>query len=263
MVQNKYVLPPRPLTQVAWPPINQTRLADFVSPPPTRRVPVITRRLMEVAHSATDWQHNCRFADRDVALKLLGNYNPLYNGVPKKVPMALLVGCMPMAKDATTSLLRNAGLMYTLPYIAGVRKSRVRTNHVGLLLLKAWAVNFPKFKPYLDAFLTEQRERVIVSECFDLSMGHRPPSMQAMDKLNEEVYIPKVREREDREKRKQEKLRRLEQKRAEDAAALVARAKAQWQANMQKNTAMADLNLATQSLQDVSWYQKVIGRWIK
>jgi len=171
-----------------------------------KRVPVIDKKLAQLFTHVQDMKDENSYlhvVPGDVAIDVLGNYNPIYSGRPKKLSRVLLdalAGFLPMKQCYG---LWRCGLVYSVPALMGVRGQRARVTPAGLALLDHWAVKFPKFSKFLLAYDNNKARREIMSECFDLAMGIRPQSYHEIDKLNT-IYQVKWEARQYREMKKKE-----------------------------------------------------------
>lgn len=118
----------------------------------------------------------------DQAIEVFGNYNPLYSGRPKKLTKLLLDAAA--GRHRFMGTIAPTGLFYALPVLVGVRKMGMRTSAAGLILLDHWAEKFPRFKPFLDAYVTKAARKQIMCDCYDLSMGFEPGHFAKAAELN-------------------------------------------------------------------------------
>lgn len=152
------------------------------------RTPAIDVKIQKVFMIAEQKSNDFIFVPHDSVIDILGDYNPLYGGRPKKLAMSLLngVGVMKMWNNY---MLHVCGLVYAVPLLVGVRGPRCRTSFAGLSLLEHWCQKFPKFKPFYDAYVRPKYRKQISSDCMDLIMGIRPKSFVDMDTLNIEYRL--------------------------------------------------------------------------
>lgn len=118
----------------------------------------------------------------DVAVDVLGFYNPIYSGRPKKIAQMLL-DILPGCKRREWSLV-GCGLAYPIPGLAGIRSERMRVSAAGLALLDHWAKTYPKFAAFLAPYDSKKARETITSHCFDMAMGHRPSDFRKIDEAN-------------------------------------------------------------------------------
>lgn len=191
--------------------VKQKESLDFVVRGHGQRTPEVNKRLGKlrwpesVRHRFGDCsEYTFNKLTCDVAIQHLGDYNPIYGGTPKKLAMALLMSAANPSRFGGAYALHSVGLVYPYPSLVGVRRMRHRTSVAGLALLDHWAEKFPKFKPFVDAYVTSKDRKKITAECYDLAMGVRPLSFIAADAKNE-VYAKRA-----EEKRKKEQLIRAQ-----------------------------------------------------
>lgn len=141
----------------------------------------------------------------DEAVEVFGNYNPVYAGKPKKLAYWLLNGAA--GRTTFNGRLIAAGLAYATPSLIGVRKTGTMTSYVGLALLDHWAEKFPRFKPFVAAFVTQKMRRKIASDCYDFSLGIYPKDWRDAEVKNKDLLI-KWEAREYRKLKKQEAANR-------------------------------------------------------
>lgn len=147
--------------------------------------------------------HIFRYNTVDNAISVFGNYNPLYAGKPKWLAMKLLEGAAGRARINGRLLV--SGLVYKTPMLIGVRKSGMHTSYVGLALLDHWAEKFPRFKAFVDAYVSKKMRRKIASDCFDLSLNIAPKEWADAETLNK-VYLTKWEARQYRKMKKTQAL---------------------------------------------------------
>lgn len=123
----------------------------------------------------------------EVIADTIGTFNPMRCGRPVSVAMKLL-SAVPSTLGGKGYDLKQAGLMYFTPHIAGVRRSRNRTTSNGIKLLEHWAEKFPDFQPFCSAYVTEKSRKEILMDCIDFHLGILPPNfVTALEKNNEKV----------------------------------------------------------------------------
>lgn len=193
-----------------WPPLPQVPTPvvpnmPFVGHGKGHRIPEVDRRLGKL------WVTNgsdskvfafYRHADEDKVIEALGDYNPLYAGRPKHLAMALLYAAGGRDSTKKAYILQNAGLTYRLPHLVGVRKGGVRTSAVGLKLLDYWAEKFPKFAPFVTAFVTKKARKEIICDCVDFVLDMFPASFREAEEKNK-LYQVKWEAREYRRMKKE------------------------------------------------------------
>lgn len=157
---------------------------------PGFRVPSIDRKLQALCERVTiinvDDQEHCMiyaYVPGDVAIEVLGKYNPLFAKRPKKLAAKLLACTVPSRKFWNMDLVAS-GLTYDYPELTGIRAARQRTSAAGIALLQFWNKTFPKFRPFYDAYVDEKDVCEIKGECFDMYNGLRPMSFREIDKKN-------------------------------------------------------------------------------
>lgn len=146
-------------------------------------------------------QYRFRHFTVEEAVQMFGDYNPIYAGKPKKLAYWLLNGAA--GRTTFNGRLIAAGLAYATPSLIGVRKTGTMTSYVGLGLLDHWAERFPRFKPFVDAFVTQKMRRKIASDCYDFSLGVYPKDWRDAEVKNKDLLI-KWEAREYRKMKKQE-----------------------------------------------------------
>ena len=114
------------------------------------------------------------------ALNILGDLNPIHGGKPNALAMAML-DCAPSpvrSRKGTSKwgvyTLKNLGLAFFYPVVAGQRCRSGRLSIEGIQLLDHWAKKFKRFRPFVDAYLTKKTRNEIAVLCFDLEMGVLP-----------------------------------------------------------------------------------------
>lgn len=142
-------------------------------------------RLYQMANRGAKGDVNYWFTNvlPEDAVSVLGNYNPLYNGRPKKLAQLMLdavAGPAPMKHP-----LWHCGLFYIIPENLGVRKRRYHLSLAGLRVLEHWAAKFPKFGKFFEAYRNDKMVERITCDCFDFTMGSVPKWMRDEIKLNE------------------------------------------------------------------------------
>jgi hypothetical protein len=160
-------------------------------------------KMTQLHHWSGDNELQYRFRHFTVeeAVQIFGDYNPIYAGKPKKLAYWLLNGAA--GRTTFNGRLIGAGLAYATPSLIGVRKTGTMTSYVGLGLLDHWAEKFPRFKPFVDAFVTSKMRRKIASDCYDFSLGVYPKDWRDAEVKNKELLI-KWEAREYRKMKKQE-----------------------------------------------------------
>lgn len=245
-VINTSQIPLHTHTLSTWP-VQQTILPQAIENVPNmpfighkkgHRIPEVDRRLgkLWVTHGTENKVFAFyRHADEDKVIEALGDYNPLYSGRPKHLAMALLYAAAGRDSTRKAYMLQNAGLTYCLPALVGVRKRAVRTSAVGLKLLDYWAEKFPKFAPFVAAFVTKKARKEIICDCVDFSLDMFPACFREAEEKNKLYQVKwEAREyrrikKEEAEKKAMEERIKYEQMRMQQAQ-LQAQANAQWQA---------------------------------
>lgn len=206
------------------------------------RIPEVDRRLgkLWVTHGTENKVFAFyRHADEDKVIEALGDYNPLYSGRPKHLAMALLYAAAGRDSTRKAYMLQNAGLTYCLPSLVGVRKRAVRTSAVGLKLLDYWAEKFPKFAPFVAAFVTKKARKEIICDCVDFSLDMFPACFREAEEKNK-LYQVKWEAREYRRIKKEEAEKKAMEERIKYEQMMMqqrqmqAQANAQWQAMQQQ-----------------------------
>ena len=131
----------------------------------------------------------------EVLEEKLGGFNPMRNGKPTGTAMKLLSG-VPAPLGGKGYELKQAGLMYFTPHIAGVRKSRNRTTANGIKLLDLWAKHHRAFEPFCAAFMPMKARREILTDCVDFSLEIMPPAFAKAIEANKakvEILMEKLR----------------------------------------------------------------------
>lgn len=144
----------------------------------------------------------------DDAIEVLGDYNPMYSGRPKALTMRLLEASAGQIRNNFLSSFCNTGLFYQTPSLTGVRAARMLTSHAGLTLLDHWAVKFPAFKPFVDAYVNPKMRKMISCDCFDMAQGKLPSWMEAEIEKNKERLV-KWEARQYRKMKKEEEEKKL------------------------------------------------------
>lgn len=111
----------------------------------------------------------------DSLIELLGDYNPLYAGRPKKHVETLLKMAHPIASTPMMyTFYVRGGLAFRIPYLPGRRKTRLRLTAAGIKLLDHWAEKHRRFKPFVDAYLPNKARKEINLACIDFEFGSLP-----------------------------------------------------------------------------------------
>lgn len=151
-----------------------------------------------------------RRADIGSIIPSLGALNPVRNGKPQVWVNIFLNAGTPMnPRSKTASMWTHAaffaGLFYRIPPVPMRNRTKYRLTIAGLALLDHWAVKFPKFKPFVDAYISMKDRKAIASDCFVFTCGTIPKRVKDMIDLAE-VYQPKA-----EEKRRQLEARRFQE----------------------------------------------------
>lgn len=162
----------------AGPPIHYRKQSLFM-----KRLEGITGQFND---AVTNIGINNYFRDQTVSRLLPAmEFNPMYRGRPRKeVNWLLLAGPSPI-KLFYQHRLFYAGLVTLEPAVANRRKARCRLSYAGLELLDHWAIRYPKFKPFVDAYLTKKARQEIASDALGYRLGFMPERFKAMQELNE------------------------------------------------------------------------------
>lgn len=123
----------------------------------------------------------------DQAVEVLGKYNPMYAGRPKKITLLMLDAAAGRVK-ARYGILPT-GLFYTLPLLVGVRSTGMRLSAAGLMLLDYWAGKFPRFEAFVNAYVTKKARQQIMCDCYDLAMGYEPAWFSNEAKKNKQYQL--------------------------------------------------------------------------
>lgn len=176
------------------------------------RVPDIDKKLAMLASKAKALQDERGIflyynVSAEEAIEALGKYNPMYSNRPKKLAKMLLEMAASSARGGYG--LVQTGLVYPIPMLIGVRASRHRATAAALGLLDYWAGKFPKFAPFVDAYVHKKGREEIIVDCVDMAMGNRPVSFRSYDERNK-LYQLKADSRElKRMKKEQEEKEAL------------------------------------------------------
>lgn len=231
----------------------------FVGHKKGHRIPEVDRRLgkLWVTHGTENKVFAFyRHADEDKVIEALGDYNPLYSGRPKHLAMALLYAAAGRDSTRKAYMLQNAGLTYCLPSLVGVRKRAVRTSAVGLKLLDHWAAKFPKFAPFVAAFVTKKARKEIICDCVDFSLDMLPACYREAEEKNK-LYQVKWEAREYRRIKKEEAEKKAREERIKYEQ-MQAQANAQWaamQAQAQYQSAISNQGLHNHLIANQSYSQ--------
>lgn len=154
------------------------------------RVPVIEKKLTKLVGLA-EIKHfsemNFFHLSEDSAIEVLGSYNPLYAGSPKKLTERLLKGAAGQIRFH--HLLPQTGLFYQTPTLTGVRAPRMLTSYAGLCLLDHWAKKFPRFAPFVTAYVPVSMRRRICADCVDMVLGKVPTWMRKEHEKNSDRLV--------------------------------------------------------------------------
>jgi hypothetical protein len=123
---------------------------------------------------------------------LFGSINPVYRGRPKRMALHLLGAAAGPFWSGACWQYHSAGLMYRDASVLGIKRSKCRTTLAGLALLDFWAVNFPNFKRFVDAFATKKARDEIAAACFDFEFGILPQDIKRQLGINEEIKTQKA-----------------------------------------------------------------------
>lgn len=147
-----------------------------------RRIPVIDQKLFALYKETKQLENWFFFVHSDVAIDILGSYNPIYGGRPKKL-VQMMLDILPGYKRADKNMYM-CGLAYQVPALVGVRSQRMRLSAAGLALLDHWAERFPNFAKFLAPYDSPKSRERILSDCYDLAMEVRPGWFEKIDKAN-------------------------------------------------------------------------------
>jgi len=114
------------------------------------------------------------------------NFNPMWNGRPRKEVNWLLLSAPSPIKLFGQSSLYHYGLVTYEPAIANRRKTRCRLSYVGMELLDFWATEYPKFKPFVDAYLTKKARGEIASDALGYKLGFVPKRFEEYHRIHAE-----------------------------------------------------------------------------
>lgn len=115
------------------------------------------------------------------AIAVFGNTNPLYNGRPNQLAATMLqLASAPDRRAPGIMRLKNMGLVFSMPFIAGKRKITFRLSSEGVALLDHWANRYKRFRPFVDAYLTKKARKEIACLCIDLQLGVLPAEFDTM-----------------------------------------------------------------------------------
>lgn len=161
---------------------------------PARRPTLLHKKLnaliimaYEVRPWSSEMSHIFNMQTTGNVIEVFGDYNPIYGGKPKKLAMWLLNGAA--GRSRFNSRLIASGLAYKLSHVCKRRKTGIRTSLVGLTLLDHWALKFPRFKLFVDAYVTEASRRKIAADSFDLSIGVMPLEWRRAQEFNEKFEL--------------------------------------------------------------------------
>lgn len=113
------------------------------------------------------------------------NFNPLYNGRPRREVLSLLLCSPSPMKFFHQYIYFTYGLVTLEPAICNRRKARARLSYTGLELLDYWSEKYPKFKPFVDAYVTKKARKEIAIDAVGYKMGILPSRFIAMQALHE------------------------------------------------------------------------------
>lgn len=128
-----------------------------------------------------------------------GKLKPVYNGRPQLWLNIFLNSCpSPMRATSKTGKVflnrgMHAGMFYRLPAIPKRRRARYRITASTVALLDHWAKYNPKFRPFLDAYLTPKARDEISRQCALLAFGICPEELE-VEKMKAEEAEKKVRQ---------------------------------------------------------------------
>lgn len=164
--------------------------SQTIKPRPNQRPTLLQTKLnalIIMAYEVRPWSiemsHIFNMQTTENVIEVFGNYNPLYGGKPRKLATWLLNGAA--SRSGYNGQLISAGLAYKLSHVCKRRKTGIRTSLVGLTLLDHWALKFPRFKLFVDAYVTEASRRKIAADSFDLSIGVMPLEWRRAQEFNE------------------------------------------------------------------------------
>lgn len=162
---------------------NQSILGTSASiPTPKRRETVWMKALYKLNDEGKFHSESKNFfkeVHSDVIIEHLGKFNPMYNRKPKRVVFHLLSMAAAPARVYNQLHYRRAGLCYELPAVPKRSRAKGRLTAAGVLLLDYWAAKYPKFKPFVDAFLPAKARGEIMSDCTLMVLGNGvPPCVQ-------------------------------------------------------------------------------------
>lgn len=123
----------------------------------------------------------------EALLESFGKLRPLYGGKPKREVMHLLMAANSEHWFNTQYLFKGAGLAYISFSIIGRKRMKARLTMGGLTLLDHWAAQFPKFKPFVDAYVSKTARKQIAAASFDFEMGVLPEVLQKQKEANDVI----------------------------------------------------------------------------
>jgi hypothetical protein len=113
------------------------------------------------------------------------DFNPLYNGRPRREVMSLLLCAPSPMKFYNQSCYHIWGLVTLEPAVCNRRKQRSRLSYVGLELLDYWAGKYPKFKSFVDAYVPTKARKEIAIDAVGYKMGIQPSRFVRLRELHE------------------------------------------------------------------------------
>jgi hypothetical protein len=117
------------------------------------------------------------------------DFNPVYNGRPRREVLPLLLTAPTPMKFWQQGLYFAYGLVTYEPVIANRRKARARLSYAGLELLDYWADKYPKFKPFVDAYVPIKARKEIAADAVGYRLGIIPSRFAKMKELHEKEIM--------------------------------------------------------------------------
>jgi hypothetical protein len=111
-------------------------------------------------------------------------FNPMYNGRPRREILPLLLSAPSPMKFFNQGTYFCFGLVTFEPAVCNRRKTRARLSYAGLELLDYWSEKYPKFKPFVDAYVTKKARKEIAADAVGYRLGIVPSRFAKMLELH-------------------------------------------------------------------------------
>lgn len=137
----------------------------------------LTKQLEEYVVDIGGYEYRYWMVDGYRAVELFETYRPirLSTGRLKDFPYLLLHSASEAVRTAKFSNkyagVGVGGLMYPVPEVPKRHRWEWKLSYAGLMVIDHWADKYPRFKSYVDAFITDKDRKEIVESSAMMRMG--------------------------------------------------------------------------------------------